>query len=258
MIFNFKESKIHYSIHGNGKAVVLLHGFLENSSMWAPFLSVLSKNHTVITIDLPGHGESEAKGYIHTMEFMAEVVQAVLAFEKIEKASFLGHSMGGYVSLAFAEKYPEKCSKLILLNASSSADSSERKENRSRAIALVKRDKNVFISMAISNLFADKSKQKFESEIEALKTDACQMKTQGIIATIEGMKVRKDRTQILKTLKIPKTIIAGAFDPIIPAQDLKKLAANCECQYIVWEGGHMSTIENKDDLLKFLHLIEKI
>lgn len=256
MTLEIKSSKFHYTRQGSGKALVLLHGFLESQTIWEPFIPELIKNHTVITIDLPGHGKSECIGYIHTMELMAEVVHAVLVHEKIEHASFLGHSMGGYVALAFAERHPQMCSEMILLNSTPKADSTERKENRDRAIALVKKQKDTFLKMAISNLFAEKNREKFAAEIEALKKDALKMKTQGIIAALEGMKIRKDRTRLLKKLTIPKTIIAGTQDPIMPLEDLVKVAKSCDCQLIKWEGGHMSTLENKAEMLNFVHFIE--
>jgi len=256
MIIKFKGSTFFYTCQGNGKAIVLLHGFLENQTMWEPFVFVLSKNHTVITIDLPGHGKSDCKGYVHSMELMAEVVEAVLTQEKIEKATFIGHSMGGYVALAFAERHPVMCSEIVLLNSTPKADSAERKDNRDRAIALVKKHKDAFLSMAISNLFAETNKEKFAAEIESLKQDALKMKTQGIIAALEGMKIRKDRTRLLKKLPIPKTIITGTLDPIMPMDNLEKIATSCDCRFITWNGGHMSAIENKDEMFNFLHFIE--
>lgn len=256
MFLNYKSSAFYYTRQGSGKALVLLHGFLENHSMWEPFVPELIKNHTVITIDLPGHGKSECIGYIHSMELMAEVVHAVLVHEKIEQATFLGHSMGGYAALAFAERHPQMCSEIILLNSTPKADSEERKENRDRTIALVKKQKDTFLKMAITNLFAEENREKFAVEIEALKKDALKMKTQGIIAALEGMKIRKDRTRILKKLNIPKTIIAGTQDPIMPLENLIKVAKSCNCQLLKWEGGHMITYENKAEMLNFMHFIE--
>ncbi len=256
MLLNYKSSKFYYKLHGTGKAMVLLHGFLENQTMWEPFISELSKNHTVITIDLPGHGKSDCIGYIHTMELMAEVVDAVLDKENIKAAKIIGHSMGGYVALAFAEKHTEMCTELVLLNSTPKADSAERKENRDRAIVLVKKHKDAFLSMAIANLFAEKNKEKFTVEIEAIKKEALKMKTQGIIAALEGMKIRKDRTQLLKNLNIPKTIIAGTRDPIMPIEDIKKVATQCYCTLISLDGGHMSIIENRDEMLNNMHFIE--
>lgn len=256
MILEFKGSKFFYTRQGKGNAVVLLHGFLENQSMWEPFLPILIEKHTVITIDLPGHGKSECMGYVHTMELMAEVVQAVLLKETILQANFIGHSLGGYVVMAFAEKYPEKCSGIVLLNSTPEADSAERKENRDRTIALVKKHKNVFLSMAITNLFAKQNKERFATEIEALKKDALKMKTQGIIAALEGMKVRKNRTRLLKNFDKQKIIIAGSLDPIMPVAGLKTIAETTNSRLIILNGGHMSTMENSSEMLNIMHLNE--
>ncbi|MEX2350587.1 MAG: alpha/beta hydrolase [Flavobacteriaceae bacterium] len=256
MILNFKESKIFYTRNGTGKAVILLHGFLENSSMWDAFLDTLVQQQTTLAIDLPGHGKSASIGYVHTMEMMAEVVNEVLSKENIVSATFIGHSMGGYVALAFAEKYPEIIEKLVLLNSTSKQDSLERKNNRDRAIELVKQNKKGFLSMAITNLFAEKNRNRFKIEITQLKKEALAMPVQGIIATLEGMKIRKDRTLILAEFSKPKYIISGIHDPIMPFEEQKKLAKKCGCVFISLDGGHMSTIENKSEMLNFVHFIE--
>ena len=104
----YKNTKISYSDIGKGTTIVLLHGFLENKNMWQKFVTDLSPKYRVITIDLLGHGESECLGYVHSMEDNADVVHAVLSELRIRKAIFVGHSMGGYVALAFAELYPSK------------------------------------------------------------------------------------------------------------------------------------------------------
>ncbi|WP_339609606.1 alpha/beta hydrolase [uncultured Planktosalinus sp.] len=256
MLLNYKSSSFYYTRQGNGNALVLLHGFLENQTMWEPFISQLSDNHTVITIDLPGHGKSDCLGYIHTMEQMAEVVEAVLVKESITEANFIGHSMGGYVALAFAERYPKKCSGIVLVNSTTKADSPERKKNRDRAIALVKKHKEAFLSMAIANLFAEENREKFATAIRESKQTALEMPVQGIIAALEGMKIRKDRTYILKQFSKPKQIIAGTKDPIIPFDKIKNLAIECKCSFQSLIGGHMSTIENRDELLNIMYFIE--
>ncbi len=256
MILNFKESKIFYTRQGTGKAVVLLHGFLENASMWDPFLETLNQKNSTITIDLPGHGRSDSIGYVHTMELMAEAVKEVLLKENITSATFIGHSMGGYVALAFAEKNTEIIEKLVLLNSTSNPDSEERKENRDRAIQLVKQNKKGFLSMAISNLFAENNRERFKDEITRLKKEALAMPAQGIIATLEGMKIRKDRTLTLAEFSKPKYLISGVQDPIMPFKEQKKLAKKCGCSLISLDGGHMSTIENRAEMLNFVHFIE--
>ena len=128
MNLEYKGINIFYTDNGSGKAVVLLHGFLENSNMWIPFISILSKNNRVICIDLLGHGKTECLGYIHTMELMGDCVNAVLQHLKIYKATFIGHSMGGYVVLAFAEKKPNMINGICLMNSTAEADHLERKK----------------------------------------------------------------------------------------------------------------------------------
>src|SRR6056297_1191352 len=107
MFLDYKNGKIHYTVAGNGPALVLLHGFLETIDMWKNFVPEFSRSHQVICIDLLGHGQTDSIGYVHTMEDMADAVLAVLIHLKIEKAHVVGHSMGGYVALALAEKAPQ-------------------------------------------------------------------------------------------------------------------------------------------------------
>ncbi len=100
--------------------------------MWHDYAVFFSEIYRIITIDLLGHGESECLGYVHEMEENARAVNAVLENLKIEKAIILGHSMGGYVGLAFAELYPEKLQKLVLLNSTSKEDSAEKNKQNTR------------------------------------------------------------------------------------------------------------------------------
>ena len=151
-----KNTNISYTDSGKGTAIVFLHGFLENQKMWQNYVAEFSSKYRVITIDLLGHGNTDSLGYVHTMEDNADVVHEVLAHLRIRKALFVGHSMGGYVALAFAELYPEKVKGLVLLNSTSRPDSEERKKNRDRAIKAVKKDYTTFIRLAISNLFSEK------------------------------------------------------------------------------------------------------
>jgi len=158
MMLKYKNTPLFFSAKGIGNPLVLLHGFLESSNIWKPFVEELSKNRQVIAIDLPGHGLSGNIDDIHTMELMADAVQHILLHLSVDKASFLGHSMGGYVSLAFYEKFPTMTKGLVLLNSTPEADSDEKKKNRERSISLLKRNKKAFVSMAISNLLSEKNK----------------------------------------------------------------------------------------------------
>ena len=153
MIFLYKNIPIYYKTFGKGPVIVLLHGFLESSTMWKKLIPEFSKNNFLVTIDFPGHGKSGVISETHSMELMAEVVHELLKELNIASATFIGHSMGGYVALAYAELYEKEAEKLILLNSTPQADSEERKENRDRSIEIVGKVPEAYISMAIGNLF---------------------------------------------------------------------------------------------------------
>ncbi|GGZ44488.1 alpha/beta fold hydrolase [Mesonia mobilis] len=250
---SYKNIQIAFTVEGKGKTIVLLHGFLESSTILKNVVSAFKETHQLVTIDLLGHGKTEKLGYIHSMETMAETVHAVLAELKIEKASIIGHSMGGYVALAFAEKFPQQLEKLILLNSSTVADSEERKENRDRAKRLVKQNKQAFISMAIKNLFTYENRNALRTEIDALVEEAVQLPEENIIASVEGLKNRKDRTEILQQYSGEKIIIAGKNDPVVPFKEIEAIAEKTNSTFISFEDGHMSYLENKVELLKVLN-----
>jgi pimeloyl-ACP methyl ester carboxylesterase len=245
----YKNTQISYSDSGKGTAVVLLHGFLENKTMWGNYISELSKKNRIITIDLLGHGKTESLGYIQTMEKNADVVHEVLSKLRIRKAILVGHSMGGYVALAFAELYPENMKGLVLLNSTSKEDSSERKKNRDRAIKAVKKDYGTFIPFSIANLFSEDNREILSNEIEGVKIQALQTPLQGIVASLEGMKVRKDREFLLHTTTYPKLLILGKKDPVLNYEENLEQIKNTDVKLVTFEDGHMSSIENQPELL---------
>ncbi len=245
---HYKNSKISYSDTGKGTAVVLLHGFLENQTMWQDFVPELSKKYRVITIDLLGHGKTECLGYVHNMEDNADMVHEVLHELKIRKAVFVGHSMGGYVALAFAELYPDTLKGLVLLNSTSRADSEERKQNRDRAIKAVKQDYTTFVRLSIANLFSEDNRGRLNEEIEKVKLEALQTPLQGIVASLEGMKIRKDREVLLHFGPYPKMLILGKKDPVLNYEDSLEQIENTDVKLVSFPDGHMSHIENREEL----------
>lgn len=248
----YKNTKISYSYIGKGNAVVLLHGFLENQTMWQHLTPELSKNHRVITIDLLGHGESGCLGYVHSMEENADVVQAVLSKLRIRKAIFVGHSMGGYIALAYGELYPENVRGLVLQNSTSKADSEERKTNRDRAIKAVKKDYTTFIRLSIANLFSPDNRERLIEEIEKVKIEALKTPLQGIVASLEGMKIRQDRETILRAATFPMLLILGKKDGVLNYEDNLGQIENTNVKLATFRDGHMSHIENREELKKVL------
>jgi len=248
----YKNTEIFYSDAGKGTAVVLIHGFLENQTMWKDLAPILSLKNRVITIDLLGHGATECFGYVHSMEDNAEIIKAVLSQLRIRKAILVGHSMGGYVALAFAELYPATVKGLVLLNSTSKEDSAERKHNRDRAIKAVKQNYVNFVRLSIANLFSENNRERLEKEIENVKLEALKTPLQGIVASLEGMKIRKDREFILHESEYPKLLILGKKDPVLNYEDNLKQIENTNAELITFPDGHMSHIENKEELEKTL------
>jgi pimeloyl-ACP methyl ester carboxylesterase len=244
----YKNAKISYSDNGKGNTIVLLHGFLENSSMWNFYTTIFSEKYRIIAIDLLGHGQTESMSYMHTMEDMADAVHAVLSHLNIHEAVFTGHSMGGYVSLAMAELYPEMIKGIVLLNSTSKEDSQERKTNRMRAVKAVKQNAAVFVSMSIANLFSEENREKLTNEIEAVKQEALKTPLQGIISALEGMKVRKDREFILHQATFPILLILGKKDPVLNYEDNISQIEGTPVNLITFPDGHMSHIENRKEL----------
>lgn len=249
---DYKNTKISYSDTGKGNAMVLLHGFLENQTMWQDLVPELSQKYRVITIDLLGHGESGCVGYLHSMEDNAEAVHSVLSKLRIRKAIFIGHSMGGYVALAVAELYPTGVKGLVLMNSTSKADSEERKANRDRAIKAVKNDYIGFVRLSIANLFNPDNRERLVNEIEKVRAEALKTPLQGIVASLEGMKIRKDRETLLRSATYPSLLILGKKDPVLNYEDGLKQIENTTTKLVTFPDGHMSHIENRAALLKVL------
>ena len=248
----YKNTKISYSDQGKGTAVVLLHGFLENKTMWNAFIPDLSQKHRIITIDLLGHGETECLGYVHSMGDQADMIHAVLNELKIRKAVFIGHSMGGYAALAFAELYPDNVKGIVLQNSTSRADSDERKTNRDRAIKAVKQNYANFVRMSIANLFSEDNREKLEAEIEKVKLEALKTPLQGIVAALEGMKIRKDREVLLHFAPYPIQFVLGKKDGVLIYDENVDQIEGTKVQLTTFPDGHMSHIENEKELKKVL------
>lgn len=248
----YKNTKISFTDSGEGNTIVFLHGFLENKKMWTEYASFFSEKYRVVTIDLLGHGESDSLGYVHEMEENAQAVNEVLEHLKIEKATIVGHSMGGYVALAFAELYPQKIQKLVLQNSTSKEDNAEKKLNRTRAIKAVKQNYISFVSLAIANLFSENNRTRLADEIEKVKAEALKTPLQGIVASLEGMKIRKDREWLLHENRFPVLLILGKKDPVLNYEENLAQIEDTTAELVSFEDGHMSHIENKEDLKTIL------
>ncbi|WP_298762726.1 alpha/beta hydrolase [uncultured Polaribacter sp.] len=245
----FKNANISFSDVGKGAAVVLLHGFLENGTMWNTIVPELTKRNRIITIDLLGHGKSDCLGYVHSMELFAEAVLFVLKELRIRKYFLVGHSLGGYISLALAQKKPLQIKGLCLVNSTSNADDEERKKLRFRANKMIQNNFNNLVRMSFLNLFGKKSRERYKNEINLALHEALKTPIQGYIAANEGMRIRENTNAVLSENSFKKLIIVGKKDPVLNFETSLEEAKNTKTELVVLSGGHMSHIENKEDLI---------
>ena len=241
---------INYSVKGTSQqTVVLLHGYLESKEMWRELSDFLSEKYKVICIDLPGHGKTKTFSNEHTMEFMADVVNTVIQKLNINRFLLIGHSMGGYVSLAFAEKYSEKLNALVMFHSHVYADDDTKKINRDREIKLVQDGKyKTIVEVNIPNMYATKNLEKFTNDLQFSKEIALKTPESGVIAALNGMKNRKDRYNIIANTKIPILFLPGEYDNLIPyVEDDKQFIASELVETVVLNSGHMGMFEDKEN-----------
>ncbi len=256
----YQHSTVVYNLLGEGPAIVLLHGFLESSAIWNNFARELARDFTVLTIDLPGHGESGIIEDTHSMNLMAEVLNFILEHENIETALLCGHSMGGYVAIEFASQYQEKVEGLSFFHSNPAPETDQSRLNRERAIDIVKKQKGQFITSFIPDLFAPINVERFQNEIENLRTSANRMSPEAVIAALSGMKDRQSRLNVLVDAAFPIQFIAGKQDSKIPME--KMMAAALlphHAEFILLDQcGHMGHIEEPNiTFAALIHFAEK-
>ena len=251
-----RGAKIRFADIGKGRALVLLHGFPFSLDIWFAngFANALAKKFRVIAIDLPGHGKSECIGYVQKMERMADVVKDVMDEIGLRKYVVVGHSMGGYVALAFAEKYSDNLRGFCLFHSSALPDSEEKKLDRDRGIKIVKRNPATYTNALVANLFAVANQKYLKKEINWVRRLSAKTKRQGLVATLEGMKIRKNREIILKFANYPVMVIAGKRDNVMPFESLKMQSELPKISRLLAleRVGHMGFMEAKDTTLKKL------
>ena len=244
---------LHYEVFGKGKTVVFLHGFMENHKIWNPFLPLIMENHHVILIDLSGHGKSKVTRDVNTIEDMADDVMDVLKHLQIDQATFIGHSMGGYVSLAIADVYPQFVEKLVLVNSTTLPDSKEKKEQRLKVIPTIHRNYSLFVKLSIPLLFSEELKPQLTEEMNTLKAIALENPIEGVEAALKGIKERPNRTSILYDAEFPILIFNGTKDTTIDIDLFSTVIPDRENIKIeTLDCGHVAFMERKEQFIEYL------
>jgi pimeloyl-ACP methyl ester carboxylesterase len=243
------------------RTVVLLHGYLESLNVWDDFTGLIQKHVRVVAPDLPGHGISEVKGPVHTMEFLADTVHAALTELGIKKCTLVGHSMGGYVALAFAARYPEMLEGLVLFSSTPNADSEAKKRERELEVSIVESGrKELLANLASGKGFAADNRRRFAHEIEDFTELIMLTEDEGIVALLRGMEERADMNPMLRELAVPQLFILGRKDEYITADVAEKMVAAQPQAEVVWleNSGHNGFIEqpreSAEALLRFMNI----
>lgn len=244
------ETPLHIADTERGeRCVVLLHGYLESMIVWDEFVDLLKEKVRVITLDLPGHGISNVAGEVHTMEYLAKCVGDAMAALGIERYSMVGHSMGGYVSLAMLDEFSDHIDNIILLSSTTSADSEEKCDRRRREIELIKAGKKNTLARLVPHAgFAPENVKRLQDYIEDISELILMTEDEGVIAILGGMIERQSRGDMLRESGIPHLFIFGRHDYYIPEEVAQQMIAEDPTAKVVWleHSGHMGFIEEPE------------
>lgn len=250
--------EIYYEVYGNGKPIVLLHGFAETGVVWFHQAAYLKKHFKVIVPDLPGCGKSDElniEASKTTIEDYADCVYIVLQKENIEKCLIFGHSMGGYITLALTEKHPEIVSAFGFVHSTAFADTEEKKQNRLRGIEMIENYGGYsFLKNTTPNLFAQKFKNEHSYEIDKLIEQGKLFSKKTLQQNYYAMLNRPERTAVLKNTNMPVLFIAGKEDNAVAINDILKQVHLPEISYfhILNHVGHMGMWEAADIVNEYL------
>jgi pimeloyl-ACP methyl ester carboxylesterase len=238
-----------YTKKGNGYAVVLLHGFPFNQTIWTGFSDKLAESHLVFTVDLPGFGGSAALKSPFSIDDVADKILQWLNKINLKKSLIIGHSLGGYVALALVKKAPHLFNSLCLFHSTAYADSEEKKQSRNKVLEFV--DKNgaiAFSSNFISTLFSDQQ----HPAIPAVRKISMSASAEAIKGYTIAMRDRSERTDVLKNFSKPILFITGDKDLGIPVDSIHRQAAlSLLTQTVVLSGvAHMGMFESENQCLE--------
>ena len=255
MFFLYRGRRIHYTDSGDGAVIVLLHGYLESSEVWNGFSGKLALSFRVISVDLPGCGLSDVFGEVHSMEFMAMAIKELFDHLGIIKVFLTGHSLGGYVALAFLELFPDLLSGYCLFHSQPFADTPAAIEKRKREIEIVKMGKkNLMYPDNVIKMFASSNLEKFSDALQRSKNIASRIPGEGIIAVLNGMMIRPSRLTFMEEGKVPCLWILGSMDNYIPYDLIQKqvnLPDNAKI-VILANSGHMGFVEEEELSVKIV------
>lgn len=239
-----------YTLSGNGMPVLFLHGFCENKEIWTDFIKPMGNAYRILTVDLPGFGESRSNTSYNRVEDMAGEVDRLINALNLSQVIVVAHSLGGYVALALAEKSPQKIAGLCLFHSSAYADTEEKKQTRNKTADFI--DKNglsPFIDNFVPPLFFRDRHEELAEEIETARQICLTTPKETAVAVTKAMRDRSDRTHVLEAALYPVLFIAGKEDEAVPFQVAKEqffLPGHAIVQVLA-RTAHMGMLEHPEE-----------
>lgn len=255
-LFETSDAVVSYRIEGEGTAVVLLHGFGQDSNVWNEQVNYLKSHCRLIVPDLPGSGKSVFKNNPSalvtssskpsTVEYYADCIKALLAHENIIHCIMLGHSLGGYITLSFAERYPQQLAGFGLVHSTAFEDNEEKKLNRQKSIRMIKEyGSYAFIKNTMPPLFGKLFKVAHPEKIKQIAEAGNNFSKHTLQLYYSAMRDRPDRTAVLQNSEVPVLFVIGTEDIAAPQGDVLKQVHLPKIVYIhIFEKiGHMGMLE---------------
>ncbi len=244
----FQNETINYRVFGEGKPVVLIHGFGEDGTVWSTQIDSLKGKCKLIIPDLPGSGQSPVVNDM-SLEALAEMIHAIILEEKINSCSIIGHSMGGYITLAIAEKYPDQINSFGLFHSSSFADNEEKKATRRKGIEFInEHGPTEFLKTMIPKLYSQATKDEMPELIDKHLASAHNFSGPALVSYYNAMIERPDRTELLRKAVVPVLFVMGKYDTAVPVEDTLQQCHLPEKSYIhmLDKSGHMGMREEAE------------
>lgn len=243
----FESFRMAYDEAGSGILILFIHGYPLNHRMWQPQIDALSQDVHVIAPDLRGHGDSTPTEGVYSMDLLAEDCARLLDTLNItQKIVLCGLSMGGYISFAFARKFPHRLAALVLTATRAAPDTEEGKLNRQRSIALA-REQGIapIIESMIARVLSPVTLQNNPDLVETVRQIMHQTSLQAVLGDLQGMMERIDSRPFLKQISVPTLIIHGQDDSLIPVEEAKAMqAAIPDCRLLILENAaHLPNLE---------------
>jgi pimeloyl-ACP methyl ester carboxylesterase len=248
----FRNSTVFYRVKGQGKTVMLIHGFGEDGNIWNGLANNLTNNFRLIIPDLPGSGRStilKTENDKTSIDDYAEAMIQILKNESVLNCTIIGHSMGGYITLSIAEKYRDILNGFGLFHSTAFTDSEEKKQTRSRSINFIKsHNATSFLRTSIPGLFSDKFKQEHPGIIEKLIDAGQSFSSETLIQYQRAMIHRQERKTVLQQTTKPVLFIIGERDQSIPLQESLQQChlPSVAHVHILTNSAHMGMLEESE------------